>query len=188
MKNLYHWLGASLQTWYGTLIFMILVATEGFFIIPVSALLLFFCVENRSKAFMYATIATGLTGLGALIGYGIGFLLYKTGSYLLLDYVVHPDTFQALAQRFTEYQTFTSFAVAMSPLPYRTLTVTAGFLGVPLFPFIPLSIIARGVRFFAIASAVHFWGNNLKYVVDKYFYWMLGLGVIVIGVLWYVMR
>ena len=188
MKQLYHWLSTHLQTWYGTLAFMVLVATEGFFIIPVSALLAFFCLENRSKAFTYATLATSLTGLGALIGYGIGYLLYTTGSSLLLEYVVRPEAFQMLASRFEEYQTFSSFAVALSPVPYKTLTITAGFLRVPLFPFIPLSIVARGVRFFAIASAVHFWGNNFKYIIDRYFYWVLGLGSTVVVAVWYFLR
>ena len=185
MKKLYQWLSIHLQTWYGTLLFMVLVATEGLFFIPVSALLAFYCLENRSKAFMYATLATALTGLSALLGYLVGYLLHQTGSFLLLDYVVRPETFHVLATKFTEYQTFSSFAVALSPIPYKTITITAGFLGVPLFPFILLSIAARGLRFFAIASAVHFWGDNLKYMLDKYFYWVLGLAVLVLLLLWY---
>ncbi len=92
----------------------------------------------------------------------------------MLDYLVSAKTFAQLAQRFQEYQTITSFAVAISPLPYRTLTITAGFLGIPLFPFIPFSILARGMRFFAIASVMHVWGETLnwtlKNIVTGYFF------------------
>ena len=188
MKQLKDWLANHTHSWRGTLLFTLLVATEGFFILPVSALLLFFCLENRPKALLYATIATCLTGISSLLGYGIGFLLLKTSNFLLLEYMVHPATFKMLATTFTKYQAFTSFAVAMSPLPYRTLTITVGFLGVPLFPFIPLSIIARGVRFFVIASVAHFWGHNLKYILHKYFYWVLGFGLLVTLVVAYLLQ
>ena len=179
MKKLYLWLSPHLQGRYGTLLFIVLVATEGFFVIPVSALLIFFCLENRSKAFTYATLATVLTGISALLGYLIGYLLHQTGSYYLLS----PETVQSLSATFTEYQAFSSFIIALSPIPYKTVTITAGFLGVPLVPFIPLSIAARGIRFFALASAIHFWGTHLKY---NHFYWLLGLGALIISSLWYI--
>ena len=178
MRQLYLWLSRQEGAWYGTALFMILIATEGFFILPVSALLVFFCLENRSKSFTYAGLATSLTGLGTLLGYSIGYLLHQWDSHLFLGDLVAQATFHLAAERFEEYQGLTSFAVALSPLPYRTLSIAGGFLGVPLVPFIALSITARGIRFFAIASAVHFWGEHLKQKIDTHFYWIFTAGTL----------
>ncbi len=177
MKALYQWLGKHVHAWYGTLIFGLLVFIEGFFIVPVSTMLAFFSLENRPKAFMYATIATLVSGLGALVGYYIGVLLWKAGGRSVLEHVINAKKFDHLVEQFTAYQAWTTFIVALTPMPYKILTISAGFLRLPLTPFILLSMGARGLRFFAISGAIYIWGEKVQYYLDKYFYWVVAAGI-----------
>ena len=187
MKAVYHWLGKHVHAWYGTLIFALLVFIEGFFIIPVSTMLAFFSLENRPKALMYATIATLVSGLGALAGYLIGVLLWKAGGRAFLHYVIDAKKFDQLVIKFTTYQAWTTFVVALTPMPYKMLTITAGFMRLPVVPFILFSMLARGLRFFAISGAIYIWGDQVHFYLNKYFYWVVAAGVIIFIALWFLM-
>ena len=188
MKALYHWIGSHVHAWYGSLIFGFLVFIEGFFVVPVSTLLAVFCLENRSKAYMYAAIATVVSALGALTGYFIGTLLWKAGGSAFLYYVVDEHKFFQLVEQFTTYQAWTTFFVALSPMPFKMLTFSAGFMGLPLIPFLFFSMIARGCRFFAIATLIFLLGDQAQFYVDKYFYWIITVGTLSFLMMWYFMH
>ncbi len=188
MKALYQWLGKHVHAWYGTLIFALLVFIEGFFVVPVSTMVAFFSLQNRPRAFMYATIATLVSGLGALAGYGIGVLLWQAGGRAFLDYVIDAKKFDLLVEQFKAYQAWTTFIVALTPMPYKILTFSAGFMRMPVVPFILFSMAARGLRFFAIAGAIYIWGEKVQYYLDTYFYWVVAAGIAFFIAFWMVLH
>lgn len=173
MKVIYEWLGKHVRGPYGTWVFALLVFIEGFFIVPVSTLLAFYSLENRNKAFFYALIATLMSAVGALAGYCLGMLLWSGGGKSFIHWFVSPEKFEQLVQQFKNYQTWTTFGVALTPMPFKLLTLTAGFCKLPLIPFITFSMLARGLRFFAIAGAIYLWGEKVSYYIDKYFYFII---------------
>ncbi len=187
MKALYQWLGKHVHAPYSTFLFALLVFIEGFFIIPVSTLLAFFSLEDRPNALLYATIATLVSGLGALAGYLLGVMLWKAGGTAFLHYIVDEKRFAHLVQQFKTYQAWTTFFVALTPMPYKMLTISAGFMRLPIIPFILFSMLARGIRFFAISGAIALWGEEVHYYLHKYFYWVISIGLICFIILWYLM-
>jgi membrane protein YqaA with SNARE-associated domain len=184
MKAIYQWLGKHVHAPYGTCIFGLLVFIEGFFIVPVSTLVAFFSLSNRPKALMYAGIATLVSGLGALAGYGVGMLLWKAGGRAFLDYIIDAHKFDQLVEQFKAYQAWTTFVVALTPMPYKILTFSAGFMRLPVLPFILLSMCARGLRFFGISAAIYIWGEKVQYYLDTYFYWVIAVGTAFFIALW----
>jgi len=126
---------------------------------------------------MYATIATVVSGLGALVGYSIGLMLWKAGGRVFLEYIINAQKFDHLVEQFTVYQAWTTFFIALTPMPYKVLTISAGFMRLPLLPFILLSMCARGLRFFIIAGSIYIWGESVQYYLDKYFYWVVAVGM-----------
>jgi membrane protein YqaA with SNARE-associated domain len=188
MKALYQWLGQHVHAWYGTMLFGLFVFIEGFFIIPVSTLLAFFCLENRNKALLYASIATVISGLGALVGYGIGMLIWRAGGTAFLYYIINEQKFTHLVEQFTEYQAWTTFIFALTPMPFKLLTITAGFLKLPILPFLLFSMAARGIRFFMIAGLIYIMGDQAQVYVNKYFYWIAISGIVAFMLLWYLMH
>lgn len=185
MKALYQWLGKRVHARYSTLVFALCVFIEGFFILPVSTMLAFFCLENRRKSLMYAAIATLMSGFGALAGYGIGVLAWQAGAQKILFYFIDEQKFQNAIEQFKTFQTWTTFVVALTPMPYKLLTISAGFMHLPLIPFILLSVIARGIRFFAIAISIALWGEKVHYYLNTYFYWVVSVWILLFLSLWY---
>src|SRR6187431_3120562 len=54
----------------------LLFALELFLFIPLDAILMFFCLQNRSRIFLYASIATIASLVSGLIGYFLGHFLW----------------------------------------------------------------------------------------------------------------
>ncbi len=188
MKIVYEWLGKHVHARYGTAVFALLIFIEGFFIIPVSTLLAFYSLENRHKAFYYALVATLVSALGALAGYGLGMLLWSVGGKAVIHFFISPEKFETLVAQFKTYQAWTTFVVALTPMPFKMLTLTAGFCRLPLVPFVLLSMLARGIRFFAISGAIYLWGESVHYYLNKYFYYVVGAGIGFFIALWFLVH
>jgi membrane protein YqaA with SNARE-associated domain len=188
MKAMYEWLGKHTRAWYGPYLFGLLVFIEGFFIVPVSTLLAFFSLQNQQKSFLYALIATLVSALGASVGYFLGTLLWQMGGEAFITYIVSPETFERLIQQFKTYQAWTTFFIALTPLPYKVLTLTAGFMGLPFLTFVLLSMLARGIRFFIIAGTIYLWGDKVNYYLNRYFYPIIITGISLLFLIWYFMH
>jgi len=182
---MYYWLGKHVHAPYGTWIFALLVFIEGFFIIPVSTLLTFYCLENRSRAFMYAAIATVVSIFAATTGYALGMLIWYSLGQNVIFYIISPETFHSLVDKYTKYQAATVLMVSMTPIPFKALTLTAGFCKLELVPFLFYAIIGRGIKFFAIATGIHFWGHHIQNLIDKYFYLALTLFIAFFVLMWW---
>jgi membrane protein YqaA with SNARE-associated domain len=185
MKSMYYWLGKHVHAPYGTWIFALLVFIEGFFIVPVSTLLTFYCLENRSRAFMYAALATATSILAATTGYALGSLIWHTVGQTFIYYIISPETFHTLVEKYTLYQAATVLMVSATPIPFKALTLTAGFCKLPLLPFLTYAIIGRGIKFFAIATGIHLWGHHIQNLIDKYFYVFLTLFIASFVLMWW---
>ena len=188
MKAMYLWLGKHVHTRYGTLILALLVCIEGVFFVPVSTLLAFYSLENRPKALLYALIATLASAVGALAGYLLGMLLWYVGGQALIYYFIAPEKFDALIEQFKNYQVWTTFLLALTPMPFKLLTITAGFCKLSLLPFLLLCVAARGLKFFAIASAISLWGDSVHYYLNRYFYYVVAAGIVFFVALWWFMH
>ncbi|MBA3752381.1 hypothetical protein H0X06_06365 [Candidatus Dependentiae bacterium] len=186
MKRLYKWLGTQVHTSYGPWVFALLVFIEGFFIVPVSTLLAFYSLENRPKALHYALLASIMSVFGALAGYSLGILIWKAGGKDIIYYFIAPDKFALLLEKFTTYQAWTTFMVALSPMPFKLLTLSAGFFRLPLTSFLFFSLLARGSRFFAISGAIYIWGEKVSYYLNKYFYFFVALFCALMVGSWYI--
>lgn len=187
-ENLYAWVGAHVNAPYGVYIFSLLLFIEGFFIIPASTLLAFYCLENRVKAFRYAFIATIMSGLAALAGYGLGILLWQVTGMNILNYFITTEKFDYLVAQYKTYQAWAVFLVALTPMPFKALTITAGFCKLPVLPFILFTLMARGLRFFTIGAGIFFFGDRINYYLNKYFYFFVLLFISFFVILWWLLH
>lgn len=175
MKALYNWLGKYASGPYGTYVFCLLFFIEGFFIVPVSTILAFYSLENRNKAFFYAFIGTIFSGIAALTGYYLGYLLWQSAGNKFIYYFISEKKFEFLVEQYKHYEALAVFITAFTPMPFKALTLTAGFCKIPVIPFLIYTVIARGLRFFAIATCIYIWADKVNYYLDKYFYYLVTL-------------
>jgi membrane protein DedA with SNARE-associated domain len=55
-----------------------------------------------------------------------------------------------------------------TPIPFKLLTITAGFIGMPLVPFILASVVSRSISFMIVGVLFRLFGRHIKRFIDKY--------------------
>lgn len=186
LKRTYHWMGMHVHSPYATPVLALFFFIESsIFFVPVDPLLILYCVEHRNRVWYYATIATIASVIGGLFGYVIGFLLWQTIGQFIVHYIISPTIFNKVVQSFTRYESIAVLFAAISPIPYKAVTIGAGFCKLPLIPFIIFSIIGRGFRFYALAGIIYIWGEQIKEFIDRYFNILVLLFLILVfGGMW----
>jgi membrane protein YqaA with SNARE-associated domain len=186
VKQWYDWMGRQVHTIYATPVLILMFFIEAtVFLVPVDPLLILYCLEHRQRSMYYATVATSASVIGGIFGYGIGFLLWQTVGPLITTYLISAATFAQVVHWFTEYESLAVLIAGFTPVPYKAVTIGAGFCKLPLTPFVFYSIIARGARFFLLAAIIRIWGDQIKEYIDRYFNLLVILFVVVVvGSIW----
>lgn len=146
---------------------------SSFFFIPVDPLLILFCIEDKKRSLFFATIATLASVVGGIFGYIIGWLLWDSIGVTLVRWIISEATFARVAGKYTLYQAWAVFIAGFTPVPYKAVTISAGFCKLPLIPFVFYSLISRGLRFFFIAGSIYLWGDHIKVFIEKYFNYLV---------------
>ncbi|SMN17198.1 FIG139438: lipoprotein B [uncultured Candidatus Thioglobus sp.] len=151
---------------------------------PPDILLAPMALKQPDKAYSFALIATVFSVLGGLVGYLLGDILLN---FLLSYELLKPESIDLIKSFFDEYGIWVVGIAAFSPIPYKLSTISAGSMAMPLLPFIAISLIARGARYYLVAGLVKAYGGAcdqwLKKYIDRLGY---GLIVMVIFGVWYV--
>lgn len=169
IRKLYDWMGTFVYHTWGEAILAALFFIEAIFFVPADPLLILFCVQQPRKSFYYATLATSASVLGGICGYYLGMAVWTTiGSWLIALFTTQ-ETFEYLCQQYAHYQNWAVLIAGFTPIPFKAVTLTAGFCRLPLLPFIVCSFIARGARFYLIAVLAHQWGKEIKLFIDRHF-------------------
>jgi membrane protein YqaA with SNARE-associated domain len=169
IRNIYDWMGTFVNSPFGDSILAGFFFIEAIFFFPADPLLILFCVERPRKSFYYATIATTASVLGGVAAYYIGMAVWATIGHILIDLFTSPENFQYLCDQYRLYQNWAVLIAGFTPIPFKAVTITAGFCRLPLLPFIVCSFIARGARFYLVAAVVHQWGKQIKKFIDDNF-------------------
>ncbi len=146
-----------------------------FFPIPPHPLLGLMCLAEPKKAVRFAAVATLASVAGGLLGYAIGWGLYDTIGQDLLRILGLEESFPQAACYLREYGVEILIVKGATPIPFKLLTITAGFIGMALVPFILASIVSRSISFMIVGALFRLFGAPIKAFIDKY------LGLVTIG-------
>lgn len=141
-------------------------------------------LKRPHKAYYFALITTLFSVLGGLAGYFLGEILLN---FLLAIELIKPEAITSVKGFFDQYGIWVVGIAAFSPIPYKLATITAGSLSMALLPFIIISILARGARYYLVAGLVKTYGTQCDQWLQKYID-RLGYGLIVVVIfgVWYV--
>ena len=154
-------------------------AESSFFPIPVDVMLAPMALATRSKAWRYSFIATVASVLGALFGYFFGAVLFDSFGQVVIDKMHWQDKFDLVKQGFDDWDVLIILIASFTPFPYKIVTITAGIVSLSLVPFVLLSILGRGARFFLVAGLVKKFGAQIEDVLDQWVEW-IGWGVLIL--------
>ena len=146
-----------------------------FFPIPPHPLLGLMCLAEPKRAVRFAAIAPAASGLGGLLGYAIGWGLYDTIGQQLIGWLGMTESFPVAACYLREYGAEIIMIKGATPIPFKLLTITAGFIHMPLVPFILASVVSRSISFMIVGVLFRLFGAPIKRFIDKY------LGLVTVG-------
>ena len=141
------------------------------FPIPPDVLIIPMTIAKKNEWVKIALIATIGSVLGACLGYLIGYVFFnEIGVKIFELYGVDNTSFlkDKMSSDGGTIAWMTLLAIAgFSPIPFKLLTITSGFVEFNLIYFIVVSLITRGSRFFLIAYLVGNFGHAMKKIIEK---------------------
>jgi membrane protein YqaA with SNARE-associated domain len=183
LRRLYDWtmdLAAKPQaSWW---LFVIAFMESSFFPIPPHAMLAPMCLANPKRALRYALICTTGSVLGGLFGYWIGYTLFDSVGQSLLSHLGLAKSFPTAQCYLRDYGAEIILIKGATPIPFKLITITAGFVHFDLFTFVWASIVSRAFQFFLVAGLFWKFGAPIKGFIDKYLGWVVaGFAIALIG-------
>lgn len=139
-----------------------------FFPVPPHPLLGVMCLAAPRKALRYAVIATLASVAGGLLGYGIGHFVYESLGAQLLHWLGLEQSFPKAACYLREMGFWIFVAKGATPIPFKLLTITAGFIAMPLGTFVLASLVSRAISFMIVGVLFRLFGAPIKAFIDKY--------------------
>ena len=141
------------------------------FPIPPDVLIIPMTIAKKNEWVKIALIATIGSVLGACLGYLIGYVFFnEIGIKIFELYGVDNTSFlkDKMSSEGGTIAWMTLLAIAgFSPIPFKLLTITSGFVHFNLLYFIIISLLTRGSRFFLIAFLVGNFGSAMKKIIEK---------------------
>ncbi len=141
------------------------------FPIPPDVLIIPMTIARKHEWIRIALIATIGSVLGACLGYFIGYVFFnEIGLKIFEIYGVDDASFlkNKVSSEGGVIAWITLLAIAgFSPVPFKLLTITSGFINFNILYFIIISLVTRGSRFFLIAFLVGNFGATMKKIVEK---------------------
>ena len=162
-------------------------AESSFFPIPVDIMLAPMVLADKDKAWRLAAITTIMSVVGGMFGYLIGSFFFEAYGDQILNYFNAHDTFELIKGKYAAHGILIILLAGFTPIPYKIFTIASGVLGIAFLPFVILSLIGRGARFFMVAGLVKLGGDKLEETIHKKVE-MLGwgtLGLVGVGGLLY---
>ena len=144
---------------------------SSFFPVPPDVMIIPMTVAEKEKFLKIALIATIFSVLGALFGYFIGYVFFNEVGIKIFEIYGYEDP-NFLKEKFSTKGGFVSwlgilFTAGFTPLPFKLLTISSGFIHFNIFFFIIICIVTRGSRFFLVAFLTYKYGELFGPFLEK---------------------
>jgi membrane protein YqaA with SNARE-associated domain len=136
-------------------------------------------LARPDRAWVIAGVCTVASVLGGVAGWGIGYAFFEEIGRPVLEFYGKGDAFAEITQRFREFGTEAVLIAAVTPFPFKVVTIASGVAKLSLPVLIGASIIGRGLQFFMVAALLWKFGPAAKQFIEN----RLGLVTTVLVVL-----
>jgi membrane protein YqaA with SNARE-associated domain len=143
-----------------------------FFPIPPDVLLIAMAFSVPVQSFRFAGVCTLGSVVGAVFGYGLGYLFSDVGTALINFFDPSEKSVDKINALFEEYGFWGIIIAAITPIPFKVFTVASGLFRYDFLAFMLAISIGRPIRFFAVSALFFFFGKKIKPFVDRYFEWL----------------
>jgi len=168
LRRLYDWCVAAADKPYAAwLMGALAFAESSIFPIPPDVMLIPMSLARPRRAFAFATLCTLTSVAGGLLGYAIGALLYDSVGQWLIHLYRYGNKVEVFREQYARWGTWIIILKGLTPIPYKVVTITAGFAGFSIGLFVICSIIARGMRFYLVAFLLNRYGDRARAIIEE---------------------
>jgi membrane protein YqaA with SNARE-associated domain len=168
IRALYDWTMEQARSPYALWILAIVAFVESsVFPIPPDVLMIPMIIARPSRAFLIAGVALLSSVAGGLLGYAIGMFAFEQIGQPILMSLGKAEAMAAFNDRFNDFGFWPVLIAGVTPFPYKVITIMSGWTGLPLGTFIVASIVARGLRFFAVAWLLWKFGAPIRDFIER---------------------
>jgi membrane protein YqaA with SNARE-associated domain len=155
------------------------------FPIPTDVMIVPMVISKRDDFFKIALIAIIFSVLGALIGYLIGYIFFNEIGIKIFEIFDIEDA-NIFKEKLSSEKGLISgililFIAGFTPLPFKIITISSGFVHFNILLFIIVCFVSRGLRFFLVAFLTYKYGEiAVSFLKKKGGKWSIIISLIVI--------
>ncbi len=153
-----------------TALFVIALVESSVFPIPPDVLLITIVAARPASWAVAGALCTAGSVIGAVVGYGIGSAFMATVGQAIIDfYGAHGYWTRVVEVYNGPWGVWFLAAATFTPIPYKVATIAAGATAMPFWPFVLVSVLGRGARFFLVAAILRVFGPAVRRTLEKHF-------------------
>jgi membrane protein YqaA with SNARE-associated domain len=145
------------------------------FPIPPDVLLIPMVLAARQRAWLIAGVCTVASVAGGLAGYALGALLFEAVGRPVIEFYGYMAKFVVFQGWYHDWGAWIVFGAGVTPFPYKVITIASGATGLDLATFTVASVLARGLRFFAVALLLWWFGDWMRGFIERNLGWLATL-------------
>ena len=142
-------------------------AEATFFPLPADILLIPMVLAVRARAWRLAAACTVASVAGGCFGWLIGTFAFEELGRPLLELYGAMDKMALLRAEYHKYGELFVAIGAVTPVPYKVVTIASGFFQMDPASFALVSLVGRGVRYFFVAGAVFLFGPMIDRFINR---------------------
>ena len=139
---------------------------SSFFPIPPDLLLIPLVLAAPTRAFWIAFIAVVASVSGGVFGYLIGAFAFDAIGKPILDSLGKAGSIAEFNAKFNAYGLWAVLIAGVTPFPFKVITIMSGWTSMPFGIFLASAIVARSLRFFAVAALIYFFGPPIRGFIE----------------------
>ena len=144
---------------------------SSFFPVPPDVMIVPMVIAKKHHFVKIALIANTFSVLGGLFGYLIGYVFFNEIGFKIFEIYGYKNI-NILKEIFSTKGGMLSwfgllFTAGFTPLPFKILTITSGFIHYNIFVFILTCVITRGLRFFLVAFLTNKFGLKIGPFLER---------------------
>ena len=183
LRSLYDWcINAAGKPYAAWILGAVSFVESSFFPVPPDIMLIPMSLARPDRAWRFAAICTLTSVAGGMLGYLIGAVLYDSVGLWLIRLYGYGDKVDAFRDAYVHYGAWIILLKGLTPIPYKIVTIASGFAGYNFGWFVALSLLTRGLRFFAEAFLLKRYGPGARVIIEKRLgFWVTVSALVLVG-------
>jgi membrane protein YqaA with SNARE-associated domain len=139
------------------------------FPLPVDLMVIPMVQADHKRWWKIALVASIFSVLGGIAGYFMGLWFFDLLAQPVLEKLGKAEKMASFSAKIEQYGGMAVFGAGLTPFPYKVITIMSGALKINFGVFVAASVIARFMRFFAVAGIVRLFGQQAEEIMKKHF-------------------